>query len=167
MKHCICSLLVGRESRCYSTDADVWRIRFGHKIAYQIYFPRKYTALGYNVNTNGNWNWNWIYWTCHLQGVVLHYGHRERKKSIYGELVTSFMHVQVIYNWPCWFWKISYLMSLKCLIGPAVIASAGSHQTCLPSWRKESSARVYATYVSSEILWGSKDKNFLGHFWRD
>ena len=30
--------------------------------------------------------------------------------------------------------------------------SAGRHQTCLPSLRKESSARVYARYVSSEIL---------------
>ena len=45
-----------------------------------------------------------------------------------------------------------------------IFASAGRHQTCLPSWRKESSARVYARYVSSEILWGSKDKHFLGHF---
>ena len=35
----------------------------------------------------------------------------------------------------------------------------------LPSWRNESSARVYARYVYSEILWRSKDKNFLGHFW--
>ena len=38
------------------------------------------------------------------------------------------------------------------------IASAGRQQTCLPSWREESSARVvYARYVSSKILWG--------HFW--
>ena len=36
------------------------------------------------------------------------------------------------------------------------------HQT----WRKESFARVYARYVSSEILWSSKDKNFLRHFGR-
>ena len=35
----------------------------------------------------------------------------------------------------------------------------------LPSWRKESSARVYARYICSEILCGSKDKKFLGHFW--
>ena len=25
--------------------------------------------------------------------------------------------------------------------------------------------RVYARYISSEILWGSKVKKFLGHFW--
>ena len=43
-----------------------------------------------------------------------------------------------------------------------VIASTGRHQTCLPSWRKESSARVYARCISSEIFWGLKDKNFLG-----
>ena len=30
-----------------------------------------------------------------------------------------------------------------------LIASAGRHETCLPSWRKESSARVYVRYVSS------------------
>ena len=41
------------------------------------------------------------------------------------------------------------------------IAIAGRHQTCLPSWRKESSALVYARYVSSEILWmGLKNKKF-------
>ena len=38
------------------------------------------------------------------------------------------------------------------------------HQTCQPSWQTESSARVYARYVSLEIVCGSKDKNFLGHF---
>ena len=37
-----------------------------------------------------------------------------------------------------------------------IIASAGRHQTCLPSWRKESSARVYARYVCSEIVWAQK-----------
>ena len=47
-----------------------------------------------------------------------------------------------------------------------MIASAGRHQTYLPSWRKESSAQVYARYVSSEILMGQpKDKSFLGHLW--
>ena len=30
---------------------------------------------------------------------------------------------------------------------------------------KKSSAYVDTRYVSSEILWGSKEKNFLGHFW--
>ena len=50
-------------------------------------------------------------------------------------------------------------------ISQPIIASAGRHQTCLPSWRKESSARVYGWYVSLQILWGSKDKNFFGHFW--
>ena len=51
------------------------------------------------------------------------------------------------------------------VVSHSVIASAGRHQTCLPSWRKESSARVYARYASSAILWGLKDKTFLGHFW--
>ena len=32
-----------------------------------------------------------------------------------------------------------------------LVASAGRHQACLPSWRKESFAHVYARYVSSEI----------------
>ena len=41
-----------------------------------------------------------------------------------------------------------------------IIASAGRHQTCLPSWRIQSSALVYARYVSLEILWGSKVKKF-------
>ena len=41
-----------------------------------------------------------------------------------------------------------------------VIASAGWHQMCLPMWQKQSSARVYARYVSSEILWGLKSQKF-------
>ena len=45
------------------------------------------------------------------------------------------------------------------------IASAGRHQTCLPSWRKEWSACVYARYVSSDFLWGPKVINFRRHFW--
>ena len=57
--------------------------------------------------------------------------------------------------------SISFLKQVSQIL----VASAGRHQTYLPSWRKESSVRVYAKYVSSEILWGSKDKNFLGHFW--
>ena len=44
------------------------------------------------------------------------------------------------------------------------IASADRHQTCLPSWRKESFAGVCARYVSSEIFWGSKTKLFLVTF---
>ena len=39
-----------------------------------------------------------------------------------------------------------------------IIASAGRHQTCLPSWPKESSALAYARYVSSDFLWGPKVK---------
>ena len=45
-----------------------------------------------------------------------------------------------------------------------IIASAGRPQTCLPSWRKESSARVYARNVSSEIVWGPKVINPKSHF---
>ena len=45
-----------------------------------------------------------------------------------------------------------------------IVASAGRHQTCLPSWRKELSARVYARYVSSDILWGPKVINFDVNF---
>ena len=80
--------------------------------------------------------------------------------------------------WVSWVWPLDvpedfllhsatlYLFQfMSCYQIYCIIASAGRHQTCLPSWRKESSARVYARYVSSEILWGSKDKNFLGHFW--
>ena len=43
---------------------------------------------------------------------------------------------------------------------PRVVYCQRWHQqTCLPSWRKESSVRVYARYVPSETLCGSKDKN--------
>ena len=47
------------------------------------------------------------------------------------------------------------------LIITMIIASAGRHETCLPSWRK---SHLRARYVCLEIVWGSKDKTFLGHF---
>ena len=58
-----------------------------------------------------------------------------------------------------------HLIIWTTLVLRQIIASAGTHQTCLPRWRQESSAQVYARYVSSVMLWGSKDKIFLGHFW--
>ena len=45
-----------------------------------------------------------------------------------------------------------------------LIASAGRQQTCLPSWRNKSSARVYARCFFRDFM-GLKGKNFLGHFW--
>ena len=46
------------------------------------------------------------------------------------------------------------------LLSPAL---AGTRRACRAG--EGSSARVYARYVSLELLWGSKVENFLGHFW--
>ena len=46
---------------------------------------------------------------------------------------------------------------------PIFIASAGRYHTCLPSWRKESSSRVYERYVSSDFLWAQKSASLYNN----